>query len=231
MLVVFAPAAFAEPNIEPEAEKVLRSVGVYMSSLNSLEMTISVTEESVYGDTLKLQSGGTKNVFVRNPSKLSVTTRTDTENKRVVLNDGKLTVFDEDVNVYTQVTVPKLLKEAIVALSNEYNYTPSGSELFGGQAYEALVEKASKVMYLGKGNVNGVACHHLAGILPDMDWQLWVRAEGDPQLCKYIVTDRSIPLAPQYSMLFTKWKKNTKIPDKVFEFRAPADAESIAIIK
>jgi len=227
MLVGFSSAVFAKPDVQPEAEKILKKVEAYMSSLKALEMVVSVTEESVYGESLKLQYGGIKTIFIRQPSMLSVTTHTDYQNTRLTLNDGKFTLFNEDVNVYAQTTVPKALKEALTTLSKEYNAAPPGSELFSGQAYEALVEKASKVMYLGTGNVNGVACHHLAGVLPDMDWQLWVRAEGDPQLCKYIVTDRSIPLA----LTFTKWKKNTDIPDKVFEFRAPADAESIEIIK
>jgi hypothetical protein len=162
---------------------------------------------------------------------LAVTTNSDYQNTRVYLNDGKFTLFDTDVNVYAQATVPKPLKEALLTLSTEYNTAPPGSELFSGQAYEVLVAKASKVMYLGKGNVNGTSCHHLAGVMPDMDWQLWVRAKGDPQLCKYIVTDRSIPLAPQYSMIFTKWKKNADISNEVFEFHAPADAERVEIVK
>lgn len=231
MLVVLAPAVFAQTNIQPEAEKVLKNLETYMSSLTALEIEAVVTEESVYDDKLKLQFGGTKQIFVRQPSKLAVTTNSDYQNTRAYLNDGKFTLFDLDVNVYAQATIPKPLKKALLTLSTEYNTAPPGSELFSGQAYEVLVAKASKVMYLGKGNVNGASCHHLAGVLPDMDWQLWVRAEGDPQLCKYIVTDRSIPLAPQYTMTFTKWKKNTDISDEVFKFHAPADAERIEIIK
>lgn len=231
VLIAYTPAIFAQGSIQPEAEKVLKNLEAYMSSLDALEMELTVTEESVYNDTLKLQFGGTKKILVRSPSKLSITTNTDHQNIRVTIDDGKFTIFDENVNVYAQLTVPKPLKKALVTLSDEYNTTPPGSELFSGQAYEVLVAKASKVMYLGKGDVNGVSCHHIVGILTDMDWQLWVRAEGDPQLCKYIVTDRSIPLAPQYSMTFTKWKKNTDIPNKAFEFHAPADAEKIEIIK
>ena len=231
MFAVFSPAVLAQPDVQPEAKEVLKKLEAYMSSLVSVEIEANITEESVYNDTLKLQFGGTKKIFVRQPSKLSVTTHAEYQNSRVYLNDGKFTIFDEDMNVYAQATVPKPLKEALVSLSRDYNTTPPGSELFSGEAYEVLVDKASKVMYLGKGNVNGTSCNHLAGILPDMDWQLWIRAEGEPQLCKYIVTDRSIPLAPQYSMTFTKWKKNTNIPDKVFDFHPPADAEAIEIIK
>jgi len=231
MFALFSPAVLAQPDIQPEAKDLLKKLEAYMTTLTSVEIEVSVTEESVYNDTLKLQSGGIKKIFVRQPSKLFVKTQADYQNSRVYINEGKFTLFDEDVNVYAQATVPKTVKEALVLLSRDYKTTPPGSELFSGQAYEVLVSKASKVMYLGKGNVNGVSCNHLAGVLPDMDWQLWIRAEGDPQLCKYILTDRSIPLAPQYSMTFTKWKKNANIPDKIFDFHPPADAEAIEIIK
>ena len=231
IFVGFSPVVFAQPEVQPEAEKVLKNLEAYMSSLTAVEIEVIVTEESVYDDKLKLQFGGTKKIFVRQPSKLTVTTHSDNQNSRVYLNDGKFTFFDEDVNVYAQMTVAKPVKEALVSLSRDYNIVTPGSELFSGQAYELLVGKASKVMYLGKGNVNGTSCHHLAGVLPDMDWQLWVRADGDPQLCKYIVTDRDIPLAPQYSITFTKWKKSPNLSDKLFEFNPPADAEIIEFVK
>jgi hypothetical protein len=232
MFLVFSPLALSQPTVQPEAEKVLKSLQNYMSTLETVEIEAVITEDEVFNDTHKLQFSGILKVLVRRqPSQLSLITNSDYRNTRAYLNKNTFTVFDEDVNVYAQAHAPGTLKEALTRLNTEYNIIQPGSELFSGQAYELLVEKASKVIYVGTGNVNGTSCHHLAGILPDMDWQLWVRAEGDPILCKYILTDRDIPLAPQYSMTFTKWKTNTELTDKQFEFQPPADAEAIEIIK
>ena len=232
ILMVFSPLAFSQPTVDPEAEKVLKSLQDYMQTQDTADIEAVITEDEVFNDTHKLQFGGTIKILMRRqPPQLSATTNSDYRNTRAYLNKSTFTVFDEDVNVYAQANAPGTLKEALTHLNAEYSIIQPGSELFSGQPFELLVGKASKVIYVGTGNVNGTSCHHIAGILPDMDWQLWIRAEGDPIVCKYVLTDRDIPLAPQYSMTFTKWKTNTKLTDKQFEFQPPADAEAIEIIK
>jgi len=147
------------------------------------------------------------------------------------LNGGTFTVFDEDVNVFAQTAAPGSLHDVFARLHAEYGISSPGGELFSGNAYELLVENASKVIYVGVSNVNGNACHHIAGVLDDMDWQLWVREEGDPALCKYVVTDREVPMAPQFSITFDVWKADSDISDQQFDFQAPVDAEAIDFVR
>lgn len=147
------------------------------------------------------------------------------------LNGGTFTVFDEDVNVYAQTSATGPLDEVFARLHADYGISSPGGELFSGRAYELLVESATKVIYVGMGTVNGAPCHHIAGTLADMDWQLWIRAAGDPELCKYVVTDREVPLAPQYSITFTQWQSNADLSAGQFEFQPPADAEAINLVK
>jgi len=230
MMVVFPPLAYSQQDVQPEADKILKNVQTFMSTQKSVEIEAAVTEEEVYNNTHKLQFGGTLKILIKRPAQLSVTNHSDYKNTRAYLNNGVFTLLDEDVNVYAQAQAPGTFAEALASIYAKTGTVPGGGELFSGQAYELLVGNASKVVYVGKSNVNGNSCHHIAGILPDMDWQLWVRAEGDPVLCKYIVTDRAAPLAPQFTMTFTQWKSNADLSDKQFEFQPPADAEAIEII-
>ena len=230
-IVLFTPMAFSQPSVQPDADKILKRVEAFMSSHKSVEIEAAVTEDEVFDDAHKLQFGGTITIFIKRPAQLSVINRTDYQNTHAYLNKGEFTLYDNDVNVYAQAPAPGTFSEALASIYESIGTVPGGAELFSGNAYELLVGKARKVIYVGKSNINGNSCHHIAGILPDMDWQLWVRAEGDPVLCKYIVTDRDTPLAPQYTMTFTKWKSNVSLSNKQFEFQPPADAEAIDIIK
>jgi hypothetical protein len=195
---------FGQTQVDSQADEVLKAVTAYNSRLSSLVISAEITEESVYGDTHKLQFGGTLDIGIRRPASFFAVVQSDLENRRMYLSDGTFTVFDEDVNVYAQAPVPGNL---------------------------LLVGNASSVIYVGVGNVNGRDCHHIAGILDDMDWQLWVRKGGDPELCKYVVTDRDVPMAPQFSITITKWAANAAISDRQFRFQAPADAEAIEFVK
>jgi len=223
--------AFGQPSMDPEADKVLQAVHTYMSGLDSLLIEAELIEETVYGDTHKLQSGGTLKLGMRSPAQFFAVHHADFENRRMYLNGGTFTVFDEDVNVFAQTAAPGSLHDVFARLHAEYGISSPGGELFSGNAYELLVENASKVIYVGVSNVNGNACHHIAGVLDDMDWQLWVREEGDPALCKYVVTDREVPMAPQFSITFDVWKADSDISDQQFDFQAPVDAEAIDFVR
>lgn len=231
MIVVFTPLAYSQQDVQPEADKILKNAQAFMSAQKSVEIVAAVTEEEVYDDTHKLQFGGTLKILIKRPAQMSVTNHSDYRNTQAYLNKGVFTLYDEDVNVYAQAPAPGTFADALASIYAKTGTVPGGAELFSGHAYELLVSNASKVIYVGKSNVEGNSCHHIAGILPDMDWQLWVRTEGDPVLCKYIVTDRDTPMAPQYTMTFTQWKSNADLSDKQFEFQPPADAEAIDIIK
>jgi len=231
LLVAASSTGFAQSALQPEAIEVLQAAYDYAHELQSLRIRADFSDESVFGDAHKLQFGGTLELGIRPPSSLYVLVRGDYQNRRMYLEDGAFTVFDEDVNVYAQAKIPVPLNEALQTLHADYGLSAPGGELFGGNAYELMVERASKVMLVGMANIGGVECHHIAGILSDLDWQLWIRAEGEPQFCKYILTDRSIPLAPQFSITFTGWEANVKLPDSQFVFEAPADAERIEFVK
>ena len=223
--------AFGQSQMDAEADEVLKAVHTYMSGLDSLLVQADIVEDNVYGDTHKLQFGGVLKIGIQRPMQFLAVYHSDFENRRMYVNDGTFTVFDEDVNVYAQASAPGSLNDVFDRLHADFGINSPGGELFSGNAYELLVKNASKVIYVGVSNVNGTACHHIAGVLENMDWQLWVQKDGDPQLCKYVVTDRDVPLAPQFSITFTKWAANADISAEAFEFQAPADAETIEFVK
>ena len=231
LLAVSSSAGFAQSDLQPEAIEVLEAAYDYAHQLQSLRIRADFSDESVFGDAHKLQFGGTLELGISPPSRLYALVRGDYRNRRMYLKDGTFTVFDEDVNVYATAKIPGPLNEALQTLQAEYGLSAPGGELFGGKAYELMVERASKVLLVGMANIGGVDCHHIAGTLDDLDWQLWIRAEGEPQFCKYVLTDRSIPLAPQFSITFTGWEANVELPDSQFDLDAPADAERIEFVR
>jgi len=222
---------FGQVDVDPQADEILKSINAYTSELESLLFSAEITEETVFADSHKLQFGGTLQIGMRRPSTFYSKYHADLENRRMYLNNGTFTVFDEDVNVYAQAPAQGSLNQVFSLLQTKYGIEFPGGELFSGNAYELLVENATKVVYVGASNVNGKDCHHVAGVLQNMDWQLWVRKDGDPELCKYVVTDRDVPMAPQFTITFRKWEANAKIADQDFDFKAPADAESIEFVR
>lgn len=70
LFVGFSPAGFSQPEVQPEADEVLKAAHAYLSGLNSLAIKAVTTEETVFEDTHKLQFGGTLELGIRRPSQL-----------------------------------------------------------------------------------------------------------------------------------------------------------------
>jgi hypothetical protein len=71
----------------------------------------------------------------------------------------------------------------------------------------------------------------LAEIAADIDWQLWVSAEGEPLPIKYVITSKWITGAPQFSVQLHDWNSTVSVneadvtfvpPDGAREFEASA---------
>jgi hypothetical protein len=96
--------------------------------------------------------------------------------------------------------------------------------------YSLLSETVVSSAHMGMAYVNGVECHYLAFRAPHVDWQLWVKAEGDPLPMKYVITTKWMTAAPQYSVRFREWNTDPKIEAGQFDFKVPQGAKRLETI-
>ena len=228
-LAIWSSAVLAA-EVPSEAIEALDRLEQHLSGLDSIRFQAQVTEETVYGDDHKIQFEGTMDVAMEQPVSFSADLRSDHYNRQYRLQNGLFTVFDEDVNVFAQARVPGTLKEAFRTIAVDYGTDMPMSDLLSARARELLVDQATRVAYIGIGSVDDHKCHHIAGTLPDTDWQIWIRTGEDPWLCKYIVTDRNAPMAPQFTLRFRKWEANPDLTEAEFRFVPQAGVEKIEFI-
>jgi hypothetical protein len=217
-------------DIDPAAEDAVLAMQSYLAQVNSARIKASFTEETVFDDTHKIQFGGTVTLGVERPSRMFITARSDMWNRDYYLDNGAFVMFDHDVNVYATLSLPSKLRDAGTKLWKTYQMQLPGLELISEQGGELLLEGSDEVFYVGPAMVRGQKCHHLAGSMETMDWQLWIAASGDPLPVKYILTDLDIPLAPQFTIAFESWETGVKIPESAFDFQPPEGSEKIEVL-
>ena len=93
---------------------------------------------------------------------------------------------------------------------------PLSDFLVTGAAYGADELKAAYVV--GQSRVGGKRCHQLLVLLDDLDFQLWIEADGNPVIRKLVLVYREAPGQPQFEATFTEWYPATKLSDYVFAF-------------
>jgi len=74
---------------------------------------------------------------------------------------------------------------------------------------------------VGRGDVDGVTCDHLAFSGAEADFQIWLDRGEQALPKKLVITYANLPQSPQYTAVFSDWKFPSEIPASLFEPTIP----------
>jgi len=218
------PVMSAE-DIDPDADRILRSMSDYLSGLSAFSATVDIDNEIIDLSGQKLQLSATSSLIVERPGKF-FERRQDRLVDRDLIFDGKvLTLYSKRINAYYQIETPgETIDDAIQAMHVKLGLDVPGADLFSADPYFILSDGVVSGHYLGTAIVGGIKCHYLAFRKDEVDLQLWVQTGDTPLPMKYIITTKWMTGAPQYSLRFRDWNTKPEIEAALFEFTIPEGA-------
>jgi hypothetical protein len=222
-----------------KAEAVLRRMADYYKKAKSFTVDVNLAQK--IGPTTRKT---TVAVAVERPNKLAIHVKGILLVGMDIFSDGKtLTMSIGAVKKYAQSKAPTSLSdmnpdEAIQVLLMG---TLQGSmilELTAADPYKALMEMVKTSEYLGEEVVDGAKVLHVKCTQDQLDWEVWIAAEGDPVLRKAVMDmTKSVanpPAAPQFKAqkvdmvaTFKGWKVDAPMDEKTFAFEPPAGARKV----
>ena len=223
---VAGPAMGAE-TVDPDADKILRSMSTYLGGLSTFSATADVDNEIIDMAGQKLQLSSSASVLVERPGKLHATRRGPLADVEVIYDGKVVTINGKGLNVYAQFDSPGTIDDAIATVRFETGLDAPGADLLYADPYAGLASNVTSGAYLGTAYVNGVECHHLAYRAPKVDWQIWVQAGDKPLPMKYVITSKWVTGAPEYSVRFRDWNTKPTIDPSLFAFKAPEGATKL----
>lgn len=219
--------AIGDEGIDPDADKILRSMSECLDGLSAFSVNADTDNELIDLAGQKLQISNSETLVLKRPGNFYLNRQgvlVDVE----LFFDGKiLTIHGKNLHSYFQIDSPGTIDNAIDTLRNEIGLDASGADLFYTNSYAGLSEGVMSSAYRGTMYVSGVECHYLTFREDQFDWQLWVRAEGAPLPMKYIITTKWMTGAPQYTVRFRDWNTKPQIDAGQFDFRAPKGTKQI----
>ena len=223
------PAMGAE-RMDPEADKILRSMSTFLGGLSAFSAKADIDNEIIDLDGQKLQFSSSAEIVLERPGNLNVNRQGAIADVEFIFDSKLLTIYGRNLNVYFQMYSPGTTDTAIETLHHEIGLDAPGADLFLTDPYTALSEGVVSSAYLGTAYINGVECHYLTFREAQVDWQLWINAEGDPLPMKYIITTKWLTGAPQYAVRFRDWNTAPKIKPGQFVFKAPEGAKKLEAV-
>jgi len=79
--------------------------------------------------------------------------------------------------------------------------------------------------------IDQVQCYHLLFSRPDVDFQIWIAANGPPLIYKYVVTDTDTPELLGVTTFMKNWNTSPAISEDLFNFNPPPGTQKIEFLK
>jgi hypothetical protein len=189
----------------------------------SYETSTDVVLES--GQKIAYVASGTID-FVR-PNKLFVSRQGLVADAELYFNGSTLNIHGKGINAYFSKELTGTVDDLIDEVRSETGLDAPGADFLRGDINAYLTANITGALHVGETMMGGVRVHHLAFRTKDVDWQMWVRAEGEPLPLRYIITSKWVAQGPQYILNFSDWKPGAAIDPARFEFTPPDGATKV----
>jgi hypothetical protein len=210
-----------------DATAILKKMADYVTAQKTLSLTVDTDIEVVTSDLQKIQFTSSGQVQLSRPDKVRATRLGGYSDVEMVFDGKTLTVNSRDRNSFAQIETAGSVDQLVDTLRDKYGVVLPGADLLLARVFDELTAEVLDAKNIGRGVIDGVECDHLAFRNLEVDWQIWIAVGAEPIPRKYVITNKSVTGAPQYTLHIKEWRKEAS-PD-AFLFKPPAGATKVAI--
>jgi hypothetical protein len=218
-----------ETAIDPRANELLKRMADYLADAKFLTVSAEIWQDVQGPNGQKLQAGRDLVLQVRRPNRLHAELHSTRRDRELTFDGAALTLFNRKDNLYGTAKVSGSLDEAMDTAVEKFGIPMPLEDFLRANPYKDLLRSVTSGRDIGPVEVMGVQCEHLAFTQDNIDWQLWIENGVRPVPRKFLITYKDEPNSPQFTVIFSNWDFDTKLPDFVFKFEPPAGASRIRV--
>ena len=239
-----APQAASAPVVDPKAAEVLHKITDYFKTTKNATAQIDTAMKFEGGGHSQQMSSSAK-LAVERPNKLSLIVKEQQSGGGSAVSDGKTLWLDiAALKKYSEQAAPATLDEIIESpVAALAQHSGIALILFDSNAYNKLLEGASKLTYVGQDDIDGAKCDHVHVEQQQLDYDIWSVAPVTPTdhpVLRRVKPDFSRQIKqvamqnPQMkdakldgSVEFTAWKIDQPVEAAQFAFTPTAGSEKV----
>ena len=219
----------AKADIDPKADALFKKMSDFVGGMKSFSVDVDMIEEKILADNFKMafyRQGGIK---VLRPNKFALSRHGIVLNMDVLYNGKELVLSGKNIDAYVTIPVEGDIDAGLDAGAEATGGALPARDLLSSDSYTPMMEPVEKLVYVGKVPMGDVVCHQLAARTAEVDWQLWIQDGDTPLPCRYSITSKWLTAAPEFSVNFSNWQVDPKLPASDFDFTAPKGAKALTI--
>jgi len=213
---------------DAKAGRILDKAYQYLESLNMLSFRAKLVNEDLYEGKMVVELTHWVDVEIERPGHLRIDIVGDTRHRSYYLNEGILTIFDPDLNLYGELRVPGGIDEALDDAFDHYRIKTPLANLLYSDISRRLKAK-TEGHYFGVAYVGETLCDYIGFSDQRRSFQLWVAKGEKPFIRKYVIIDKSTPVR-LHSTVVIDWDNKGGLSEKIFQFFPPKGTRKIEVL-
>ncbi len=211
-----------------EAASLLKGMTDYLAGLASLSVSYRAGYDVVQSTGQKIEFGETRRVALARPDRLRVEEVASDGKRDLAVFDGRdIFVFDADAGVYAEAPQPGAIDDALAYFVRDLRLRMPVALLLTTQLPKALPGRVKSIDYVESTEILGVPTHHVAGRTDNVDFQFWIRQDGNPWPLRLVITYVNSPGQPQFWANFADWNASPRFDEATFRFTPPKQARRV----
>ena len=211
---------------DPQAIAALDRMGAYLRTLTRFSVHAETATDEVLLNGQKIQFEKTVDMKVQRPDKFRLDLSSDRKERQLFYDGKTLTVYGERVGYYAQTKAPPTINETVQEAHDRFGIATPLADLFYWGTKDSDDDSLEGAIDVGPSRLKGVDTEQYAFQRSDVDFQVWIEKGDKPLPRKFIVTTKSEPSQPQYTVHLA-WDLEPKFDDNVFNFSPPPGAKRI----
>ena len=224
----------AEPSTDADrlarGRELVRQMSARLAAVNAMTVTTTETRDRVRATGSKESISQTAVYTMRRPDRFYAK-MTGGPGLESWYNGKTVTIAAHQDKVFAQAPMPETIDRTLDALAERYDMALPLGDLFYSSSEKALLSDRTTGGYVGRDEVGGTPCVHLAFKDVGADWELWLPQQGEPLPKRFRVVQKRRTGEPVTDVTFTEWNLAPSITDATFVPRVPADYEGIAMVQ
>lgn len=226
-------AQTAEPSPQSSEEnlktidQLVNETCSFLRDQKSFTVEMDVTYDNVLDSGAKVQYSAYQALSVNKPNKVRSDYTGDERNTRFYYDGESFTLYTTDLGLYATKPAAPSIDQVVANLEEKYGFTLPMANLLVSDPCPIFTANVQDAVFVGANMVNRTPAYQVLFTGENRDYQVWFSQNEQPLLMKVVITYKTLPGAPQYAAVLSKWDFNPKITADTFTFEPPEDAFGI----
>jgi len=225
-----APEAPDASEIDDKAVALIKRMGEFLKAQTRFAFTVDQSYDVVQEDGEKLEFGDIRRYTVRRPDRLRIDGDKRDGSPRTLFFDGNqilVWVPSDKAYALAKLKQHRDLDTTLTLAEGNLDIQVPLAGLLRTDPTAEILEHLESAYIVGKEELAGVPCQHVALRTDEIDGQFWFATGDQPLLQRVVIEYRTLEGQPRYSADLSKWTFTPDVADSVFTFVPPDGAERV----